>query len=60
MTYGELLDQLQTLNEEQLNQTVTVYDSYTDDYTAVIDTDHANEEFCDALDPEHLYLILKA
>ncbi len=60
MTYGELLFQLQSLTKEQLQQTVTVYEPYQDEYVAVIDTDITNEEFCDVLDPDHFYLILKA
>ena len=32
MTYQELLNQLQQLNEEQLNQDVAVYDEGTDEY----------------------------
>jgi hypothetical protein len=32
MKYKELLLQLQELNDEQLNQTVTVYDEGTDEY----------------------------
>jgi hypothetical protein len=32
MTYKELLEQLQQLNEEQLNQDVCVYDSGVEEY----------------------------
>jgi hypothetical protein len=32
ITYKELLQQLQQLNEEQLNQDVAVYDEGTDEY----------------------------
>ena len=60
MTYKQLLEQLQQLSPERLEDTVTVYDSYTDEYTASIDTNVANEEFCDVLDQGHFYLILKA
>ena len=60
MSYKELLEQLQNLPQERLDDTVTVFDSYTDEYTAIIDTDVANEEFCDVLDPGHFYLIMKA
>jgi hypothetical protein len=60
MTYKELLEQLQNLPQERLDDTVTVFDSYTDEYTAIIDTDVANEEFCDVLDQGHFYLIMKA
>ncbi len=60
MSYKELLEQLQNIPQEHLDDTVTVFDSYTDEYTAIIDTDVANEEFCDVLDPGHFYLIMKA
>ena len=60
MSYKELLEQLQNLPQERLEDTVTVFDSYTDEYTAIIDTDVANEEFCDVLDQGHFYLIMKA
>jgi hypothetical protein len=59
MTYKDLLEELQNMDEKQLEETVTVYDSYTDEYTAVVDTDKATEEFCDVLDEGHTYLILK-
>ena len=32
MTYKDLLNQLQQLNEEQLNEDVCVYDTGTDEY----------------------------
>jgi hypothetical protein len=59
MTYKDLLEELQNMDEKQLEETVTVYDTYTDEYTAVIDVDRANEQFCDVLDEGHTYLILK-
>ena len=58
MTYGELLDQLITLNAEQLQQTVTVHDPYEDEYIAVVHTATTNE--ADVLDEDHFYLVLKA
>jgi hypothetical protein len=60
MTYKNLLSILQTLNEEQLNQTVTVFEPYEDEFIAVISADYAKEETNDVLDPEHLYLVMKA
>lgn len=51
MTYNELLVALKTLSNEQLNQTVTVYDSVIDEYkpanfgitleSDVLDNNHA-------------------
>lgn len=52
MTYKELLQQLQQLNDEQLNSDVAIYDTGTDEYyqlqvelvfttqTDVLDVDH--------------------
>ena len=60
MTYKELLEQLQNLTPEHLDQTVTVLDTYTDEFTAIVDTDVVNEQITDALDPDHFYLIMKA
>jgi len=58
MTYKELLDQLMMLDEEQMNQTVTVHDPYQDEYIAVVHTNTTSEP--DVLDENHFYLVLKA
>jgi hypothetical protein len=58
MTYKELLDQLMMLDEEQMNQTVTVHDPYQDEYIAVVHTETTSE--ADVLDENHFYLVLKA
>ena len=58
MTYKELLDQLMMLDEEQLEQTVTIHDPYEDEYIAVIHTETTSE--ADVLDENHFYLVLKA
>jgi hypothetical protein len=58
MTYKDLLDQLMTLNAEQLDQTVTVHDPYQDEYIAVVHTITTSE--ADALDEDHFCLVLKA
>jgi hypothetical protein len=60
MTYQQLLEQLQSLSPERLADTVTVLDPYTEEFTAIIDTDVINEEIYDQLDPDHFYLIMKA
>lgn len=57
MTYQELLNQLQSLNEEQLQQDVTVCDA-DDEYFKVDGLDYANEAFNDVLDNGHPYLTL--
>ena len=60
MTYKELLEQLQQLPSENLDDTVTVYDSYEDQMIAVVHAETAGEDDCDVLDPGHFYLVLKA
>ena len=56
MTYKELLNQLQQLNEEQLNQDVAVYhdhegEYYQSDVEFVIATDE-----CQVLDIDHPFI----
>lgn len=54
MTYRELLEQLQQLNEEQLNQDVCIQDiTETDEYYQLgVELVFSTEE-CDVLDPNH-------
>ena len=54
MTYKELLNQLQQLNEEQLNQDVAVYDYGTTDeyYQSSVELVFATDE-CQVLDVDH-------
>lgn len=59
MTYKELLNELLKLNPERLEDTVTVYEPYEDEYISVIDTDQAVESQCDVLDDGHFVLIMK-
>jgi hypothetical protein len=58
MKYKELLEELLLLNEDQLNQTVTTFDPYTEEYTAIAHTEKTSE--CDVLDENHFHLVLKA
>jgi len=53
MTYKEILQQLQQLNEEQLNQDVAIWDSYGEDeyYQASVEFVFATET--DVLDKDH-------
>ena len=59
MTYKELLNELLKLNPERLEDTVTVYEPYEDEYISVIDTDKVVETQCDVLDDGHFVLIMK-
>ena len=53
MTYKELLNQLKSLSEEQLNSDVAVYDEGVDEYYQLkVELVFATEE-CDVLDVDH-------
>ena len=53
MTYKELLQQLQQLNEDQLNEDVCVYDTGTDEYYQLnVELVYSTQE-CDTLDLDH-------
>ena len=53
MTYKELLQQLQQLNEEQLNQDVCIYDSdYQEYYQESVEIVYSTQE-CDVLNLDH-------
>ena len=53
MTYAELLQQLEQMNEEQLNSDVCVYDEGVDEYYQLkVELVFATEE-CQVLDVDH-------
>lgn len=53
MTYKELLQQLQQLNEDQLNEDVCVYDTGTDEYYQLnVELVYSTQE-CDVLNLDH-------
>ena len=53
MTYKELLQQLQQLDEDQLNSDVAIYDEGTDEYYQLnVELVFATEE-CQVLDADH-------
>lgn len=54
MTYKELLQQLQQLNEEQLNSDVCIWDSYENDefHQEGVEFMFATDE-CQVLDEDH-------
>jgi len=57
MTYKELLNQLQQLNEEQLNQDVAIWDTDNDEYyQTMVELVFTTEE-CDVLDVNHPVII---
>jgi|LakMenEpi03Aug12_release.lakeMendotaPanAssembly.Ray.scaffolds.fasta_scaffold3496710_1 hypothetical protein len=60
MTYQELLERLKQLPAERLQDTVTAYDPYEDEFIAVIGTEISDEADNDVIDPGHFYVILKA
>ena len=53
MTYKELLQQLQQLDEDQLNEDVCVYDTGTDEYYQLnVELVYSTQE-CDVLNLDH-------
>jgi hypothetical protein len=60
MTYAELLNILYEMPKDRLEDTITIYEPYSDEYIAVIGSATAEEKTNDVLDDGHLYLILKA
>lgn len=60
MTYRELLDVLRAIEPERLDDTVTVYEPYDDEYIAVVGIGVSADETNDVLDPGHIYLIMKS
>ena len=59
MTYRELLEKLQAMSADRLDDTVTVYEPYEDEYIAAVELVESTEEN-DVLDPGHLIMVLKA
>ena len=57
MTYRELLQMLNKIPSERLDDTVTVHDTYGDEYIAAID--FIRNENSDVLDDGHYFLELK-
>jgi len=56
MTYKELLQKLQQLNEEQLLCDVSIYDIGNDEFYPMEGLHFTDETTVDALDPNHPYL----
>ena len=56
MTYKQLLEELQSANEEQLSQDATVHLMDDDEYYPVHAVCVAVEDECDVLDEGHLVL----
>jgi len=53
MTYKELLQQLQQLNEDQLNEDVCIYNSWEDQFIQLnVDLTFSDED-CDFLNLDH-------
>ena len=59
MTYRELLTKLQSMDDARLDDTVTVFEPYEEEYVAVVEALITTDE-CDVLDAGHLFLTLKA
>ena len=60
MTYRQLIEKLGTITFERLDDNVTAFDPYTDEFIPIIETAISKEETNDTLDNGHFYLIMKA
>ena len=60
MTYKELLEQIQQLPADRLEDTVTIYDPFMQEYTSALGAFLADENDTDVLDPGHLFIVKKA
>ena len=56
MSYRELRDVLNDLDEEHLDQTAMLYSLQDDDFVPVIMTDYTDETTLDHLDPDPLVI----
>jgi hypothetical protein len=59
MTYKELKNQLEKLNEDQQDMDVTIYDSEDDEFYGCYAHDLSINNEDDTLDDNHPYLIIK-
>ena len=59
MTYKELKNQLEKLDEDQLNMDVTIYDSEDDEFYGCYAPHLSINKEADTLDDNHPYLIIK-
>ncbi|MBK6914989.1 MAG: hypothetical protein IPH11_15510 [Ignavibacteriales bacterium] len=59
MTYKELKDQLEDLNEDQLKMDVTIYDTEDDEFFGCYAPNLSFSEEDDTLDENHPYLTIK-
>jgi len=57
LTYEQLKARLADMDESQLKSTVTVYNSYTDEYEPVTSCEYSEED--DVLDAFHPFLIIQ-
>ena len=57
MNYRELKLVLDQMSEEQLDQTVTVYNIDMDEFVAVVSVEFSSETDNDVLDDNHAYLV---
>lgn len=59
MTYKELLEELNAIDPNRLNDTVTIYEPYEDEYIPVVHSFISDARECDVLDDGHYVLLLK-
>jgi len=59
MTYAQLIEALGTIPFDRLNDTVTIYEPYSDEYIPAVHTSEVTDDQ-DVLDPGHFVIVLKA
>lgn len=59
MTYNQLKAHIETMDAEQLNQDVTIFNAYKDEYEPITDIDYTSAGRTDVLDPLHPFLIIQ-
>lgn len=58
MTYRQLLNDLKKLKDERLDDTVTVFDPYTDEFTEIVNGCECDDAI-DVLDDGHYFMTMK-
>ena len=58
-SYKDLLEYLKNCTSDELNQTITVYDTHMDEYVPIYDIT-ISDETCDVVDPGQLILSLSS
>jgi len=58
LTWAELKAHIETMDNEQLQQNVTIHNGYTDEYEPVLALEYVSEDGNGILDPFHPFLTI--